>query len=266
MKTYTKYCKIVSSVLLVSTVLMAVGCGKSASSDSVVNNNGNPVVPPIHVQPPIGGGGTPTFSSGSTSDFTPVSLQAMNDYVGTRPLNNPSNIKINVNLAQVEAGRYGGTISISYIDNGIQYNGQLKSGLGRNQSAPGMYDNDRLESDYNYWFRLNNQTIFSGFFEDNIGAITLTLVPINNNQPGGNDGEPIGTAQYKGYVYFKNFTVAMVPHSPYRSCWFKYIGPYDCRSNIIQTKHDLFPGAGAGYKLLGTFENISINSAFNLTQ
>lgn len=257
------------TLIVLASTMMAFGCGKSASSDSVVNNNVGTVVPPVIVDPPCSGsscGGGTTYSNGSTVDFVPVSLEVMNEYVATHPLNNPSNFKINVNLAQVQNGRYGGAVSIGYTDNGQQYNGVFRSGMGTNQSFSGMYDNGRLESDYNYWFRFNNQLIFSGFFEDQYGAITVTLVPVSTTPPSGNDGEPIGTAQYKGYVYFKNFTVTGAPHSPYRACWFTYMGPYDCRSNVIQTKCGLYPGAEAGYKLLGTFDAIDNRAAFNLSQ
>ncbi|MBC7754436.1 MAG: hypothetical protein H7Z71_09380 [Moraxellaceae bacterium] len=255
-------------VIILASVLMAFGCAKSTSQSAGPNvvANGGPVVPAVIIDPPNGsgsGGTTPVYSTGSTVAFTPVSMAVMNEYVATHPLNNPSNFKINVNLAQVQGGRYGGAVSIGYSDNGQQYNGEFKAGVGSNQSFKGMYDNGTLESEYNYWFKKNNSLNFSGFFEDQYGAITITLVPTGSSG-GGNDGEPILAQSYKGYIYYKNFTVTSAPHSPYRSCWFTHMGPYDCRSNVIQTKCDLFPGAEAGYKLLGTFEGLSVKSAFNI--
>jgi len=257
------------TALLAITALFTMGCAKSKSgSDNTVNGNGTPIAPPIIIDPSAPtnpGTTTPTFSSGSTSAFSPVSLAVMNTYVATHPLNNPSNFKININLASAGSGRYGGQVTISYLDNGIQYDGVFKSGMGKNQSFAGMYDNGRLESDYNYWFNFEKQLVFTGFFEDQYGAITITLVPKNGTSTVGNDGEPILTGPYKGYVYFKNFTTTFAPHSPYRSCWFTYYGPYDCRSNVIQTKCGLNPGAEAGYQLLGTFDSVDINKAFNIT-
>lgn len=250
--------------IILASIMMAAGCSKSASSQSsptAVNNGGGTIVPPVIIDNTNGG---QTFSGGSTVDFTPTSLTVMNEYVATHPLNNPSNFKINVNLAQVSGGRYGGDVTLSYNDNGQQYNGVFKAGLGKNQSFSGMYDNNRLESDYNYWFNFENKLVFSGFFEDQYGAITITLVPTSTTPVGGNDGEPIVNQNYKGYIYFKNFAVTGAPHSPYRSCWFTYMGAYDCRSNVVQTKCGLFPGAEAGYKLLGTFEGISTTKAFNI--
>lgn len=251
--------------ILLATAALVVGCAKSKSQDNTtVVNNGN-VVAPIVIDPnaPISGSSL-FFTSGSTSDFAPVSLSVMNTYVATHPLNNPTGFKINMNLATSGNSRYGGEVTISYMDNGIQYDGVFKAGMGKNQSFKGMYDNDRLEADFNYWFNLDSKLTFSGFFEDQYGAITVTLVPETTMPASGNDAEPILTGPYKGYVYFKNFTTTFAPHTPYRSCWYTYIGPYDCRSNVIQAKGGLFPGAEAGYQLLGTFNGIDIKKAFNI--
>lgn len=250
-------------IVILASVIMAFGCAKSASSQSATPTatTTTAVVPPVIIDPT--GTGT-LYSGGSTAEFKPVSLDVMNDYVATHPLNYPSQFKINVNLAQVQNGRYGGSVSISYVDNGQQYNGVFKSGLGTNQSFKGMYDNDRLESDYNYWFKFNNQLVFSGVFEDQYGAITVTLVPTSTSTANGNDASPTQNTTYKGYVYYKNFKLTTAPHTPYRSCWFTYMGPYDCRSNVIQTKCGLFPGAEAGYKLLGTFDAVNTKNAFNI--
>lgn len=254
-------------ILILAIALYAVGCAKSNSQGN--NNNVTPAIPPaIGIDPTVPGTGggtiTPVFNGGSTSDFTPVSLSTMTEYVATHPLNNPQNFKININLAQVGSSRYGGQVTISYVDNGITYNGIFKSGTGTNQTFKGMYDNGRLESDYNYWFQFENQLVFTAFFEDQYGAITIALVPQNPTSTSGNDAEPIATTPYKGYVYFKNFATTFEPHSPYRACWFTYIGPYDCRSNVVQTKCGLNPGAEAGYKLLGTFNAVNVKTAFNI--
>lgn len=260
-----KATKLLTIALALSVI--SAGCSKSNSTNSqLVNTPGIPGVVPgaVIVDPTAPTNGSATFYGGSTSTFNPVSLQTMNKYVATHPLNNPTDFRINVNLASVGSGRYGGTISISYLDNGIQYNGEFKAGLGRNQSMKGMYDNNTLESEYNYWFNFENKLIFTGFFEDQYGAITISLEPMTTTPTSGNDAEPILTGPYRGTVYFKNFAVTTAPHSPYRSCWFTYIGPYDCRSNVIQTKCGVNPGAEAGYEKLGTFDNININQAFNI--
>lgn len=258
-------------VLTALTVAIASGCSKSTSNkDSAANPA---AVVPIIIDPnfPEGGDGTGvTYSNGSTSTFKPVSLAMMNEYVYTRPLNNPTNYKININLTSPGAGIYGGEVSISYVDNGITYDGLFKSGLGKNASYTGMYDNGKWESEYNFWFRFNNKTNFSGFFEDEFGAIAIVLEP-QSATGGGNDAEPVTTTKYKGKVYFKNFLdkdgkPVFGPHSPYRACWFTYTGAYDCRSNVVQTKCGLNPGVDAGYKLLGSFEDVDVKTAFNISE
>ncbi len=260
--------------------LMSVGCSKSNSQSN--NNNNNPVgvaPAPVIIDPtaPSGTNATPTFSGGATATFTPVSLAVMNKYVATHPLNAPSNYRINVNLAHVESGRYGGAITISYIDNGTQFDGVFESGTGRNLSAKGMYDNNTLESEYNYWFNLGGKLVFTGQFEDQYGAIAIALEP-ESSSGSGNDAEPIANKIYKGSIYFRNFEVQRYEtywfqtyggsptgaQGPYRSCWFIYRGPYDCRSSTIQSKTALAPGGGAGYTLLGTFTGLTIKSGFNI--
>lgn len=225
-----------------------------------------------------GTGATSTFQGGSTVSFAPVSLQTMIDYEATHSLNNPTNFSINVNLAQAGVGRYGGTIAITYVDNGIPNVRNFSAGMGRNQSFKGAYDNDTLEANYNYWFKNtnaggNNELVFTGFFESEYGAITISLIPETTDS--GNDGEPLSTT-YRGSIYYKNFlvqsnpyvggntTATMARHQAYRSCWFTYKGPYDCRSNVVQSKCGLNPTVDAGYKLLGTFSGLNTKAAFNI--
>ncbi|MFZ3231674.1 MAG: hypothetical protein WA160_15805 [Pseudobdellovibrio sp.] len=267
-------------ILLALIGLMGAGCSKSNSQAAAPAAT---VVSAVIIDPAApafnnNGGSISSTSGGASASFTPSSLQVMTDYVATHPLNNPTNIKVNVNLSQVESGRYGGAITISYMDNGIQYNGVFNSGMGKNQSFKGMYDNNSLESAYNYWFKYEKQLVFTGVFQDSFGAVTITLIPeTTTTSSTGNDGEPISTSTtYKGSIYYKNFLVQSNPYvggnttgtmaqqSSYRSCWFTYKGPYDCRSNVIQTKCGLTPGVEAGFKMLGTFTGLNIKTAFNV--
>ncbi len=267
-------------ILTMALGLMGFGCAKSSSQANPVA--AVPVVPPVIIDPlapggSYGGAAVPVFAAGATSTFVPVNLQTMTEYVATHPLNNPTNFKININLSQAEAGKYGGTVSLSYIDNNVQYDGIFNAGMGRNQSFNKMMDNGVLESNFNYWFNFENKLVFSGFFEDQYGAIAIVLEPeFITPSSGTNDAEPISVS-YKGAVYFKNFMVksnpyvdgnttgTMAQHSPYRACWFTYIGPYDCRSNVVQTKCGLNPGVDAGYKKLGTFTGLNTKAAFNIS-
>lgn len=266
-----------SLILITSMIalgMMGVGCSKSNTGASTNNiQTGQGIPGPVVVDPSAPGSGTPSgttvVTGGSTSDFTPVSLQVMSDYTmvpgNLTALNNPSNIKININLSQAQSGRYGGGVSISYLDNGIQHSATLNAGMGVNPSISGGYDNGTLQAAYNYWFNFENQLVFTGFFEDQYGAITLTLTP-ENATGGGHDADPM-SVKYKGSVYFKNFRSSLgmqIKNNPYRSCWFISTGVFDCRSNVIQTKCGLTPGAEAGYTLLGTFTNVDIKKAFNI--
>lgn len=269
------------SLLLITSILalglMGVGCSKSNTGATTNNLNTGTSAPGVVVQdPPVPGctsGCTPTSGTttvgGSTSDFVPASLQAMAMYTlvpgNMQALNNPTNIKVNLNLSQAGSGRYGGAVTLSYIDNGIQHTAVLNAGLGKNEIRKGAYDNDRLNADYNYWFTFENQLVFTGFFEDQYGAITLTLTP-ENVSGGGSDAEPIAQT-YKGAISFKNFKSSLgmqVKDYTDRGCWFVYTGVFDCRSNVIQTKCGLTPGVDAGYTLLGTFTNVDIKKAFNI--
>jgi hypothetical protein len=267
------------TLILISAMalgLMGVGCSKSntAANPNATNNTTGTVVGPILVDPnPPGGGGggvSGTTTTGSTVTLVPANIQAMRDYVlpGSPyvALNNPTNIKISFSLQQSSAGRYGGDVTISYTDNGVNHSGTQRAGLGRNPTISGGYDNDRIQSDFNYWFNFENKLVFTGYFEDQYGVIAVAFTP---GEPvgGGNDGEPL-SVPYNGSVYFKNFRNTsgsfVLKNQPYRPCWFIYTGVFDCRSNVINTKCGLEPGVDAGYTLLGTFTNVDIKKAFNI--
>lgn len=270
-------------ILTMALSLMGFGCAKSSSQANPVATV--PMVPAVIIDPLAPGGGSGggsggtngfNYSTGATATFVPVSADALGDFAVRAPLNGPSNIKINVNLQQTDAGRYGGSVSISFMDNGIHREGYMRAGMGRN-SVTGGYDDGVLMSNYNYWFHFENKLVFSGYFEDEFGAITIVLEPeFTTPSSGTNDAEPI-SASYKGAIYYKNFMVArnpyvdgnttatMAPHGPVRSCWHIYKGPYDCRSNVVHTKCGLNPGVDAGYKKLGTFTGLNTKAAFNMS-
>ena len=263
------------TLILISAMalgLMGVGCAKSntGANPNATGNNTTNVPGPVLVDPNPPGGGGATTGTGSTVTLVPSSMDAMREYVlpGSPyvALNNPTNIQVKFNLNQVESGRYGGDITISYTDNGVYHSGTLKAGMGRNPEIKGGYDNNRLQADYNYWFTFENKLVFTGYFEDQYGVITISLTP---GEPigGGNDGEPL-SVPYNGSIYFKNFQndygAYVLKNQPYRPCWFIYTGVFDCRSNVINTKCGLNPGTEAGYKLLGTFTNLDIKKAFNI--
>lgn len=258
--------------LFVGCLLIVMGCTKSNYNSNsttttgtvVPNNNGIPYIPGIN--PTTGGSTTyqPPGSGGDVVTLTPQDRATFENYVATHALNNPTNIKIRVNLASAGAGRYGGNVSISYLDNNIQYEGVFSAGKGMNYEHKDLRDNGKYEAEYNYWFTYNNTTVFSGFFEDGYGAIVIVLSPDNTSGTNLGDGQGTGNGKYAGHVYYKNFAASFAPKSPYRSCWFTYLGPYDCRSEVVSTKCGLYPGAEAGYKFLGSFKGLDMKKAFNM--
>lgn len=260
--------KLTLIISVITLGVMGIGCSKS-NSNSANNTTALGYIPPVIIDPlppgSGGGGGTTPITGGATVDLitTTDKMRAYAAIAGNvYTLNNPTNIKVNINLAQADAGRYGGSVIITYMDNGVQHTGVLKAGMGKNIEMQGGYDNGKLEAEYNYWFTFENRLVFTGFFEDSFGAITLTLTP-DVVAGGGNDAEPLNV-KYKGEISFRNFKVEKTLF--YRACWFNYTGlnGQDCRSNIIQTKCGLAPGVDAGYTVLGTFTNVDIKQAFNI--
>ncbi len=203
--------------------------------------------------------GSSTSNGGATTTFRPVSFTEFAKYVATHPLNDPKNFKINIDLVKNSNLRFSGRVQISYEDTGRLYNGLFESEDVDNVNYSGKsYDNGTNESNYNYWYKnSSNNVVFSGFFQDEYGAIVVTV----DNQV--NTGDASGTSYVSGTVWYKNFAQSVNPQSPYRKCWFLYDGPYICRSNNIINKSSLDPSDG-GYRKLGTFSGLSKVKAFNL--
>ncbi|UXR63291.1 hypothetical protein EZJ49_09400 [Bdellovibrio bacteriovorus] len=245
--------------LLAAFSLMGVGCGKSNQFQTGSNNTNQPIYDGgIGGEAPAApdGGGT---SSGSTSggnvvDFVPVSFAEMNSYVGIRPLNNPSNYKLTIDLENVGSNRYGGTVKLSYVDTGYSYTGTFDSGLGTNVKMSGLQDNNMLEAEYNRWFTYNGKTVFNGFFQDQYGAIVVVIDKVVNQ------GDGQGSSTVSGSVYYKNFGQSYVQQSPYRKCWYIRSGPYNCRASAVMNKTSPYPADG--YRKLGTFSGLVVSEAF----
>ncbi len=250
-------------LILSLAVGMLSACGKSKS--------GNPEIPapaptePDVLPPPIGdgtgdddGGGWEP-DGGHTVTFYP-DLAEYNTFVAVAPLNNPTNFKITVDLENANTAtepRYAGKILLSYTDNGQRRKGTLQADSERNQKFDGnSKDNKLLDGHYNFWHLIGEKKVFSGFFEDDIGAIVLVI----DQQM--DEGDASGGSLWSGKVYYKNFATTFAPKSPYRSCWFIYNNykNYDCRANPIINKSSTVPGNG--YRLLGTFRGLDPSKAF----
>jgi len=248
-------------LLAVLASMVGVGCSSKTNTatppvETTVTTN-----PAVDPGTPDGGGtgGGLSDGGGDTVDFVPVSFSIFNSYVGTHPINSPKNIKISVNLTEVDSTlKFSGSVKISYEDNGQTFTGTFESSADKNQNISGLKDNDVPESAYNYWFSKDGKTVFTGIFQDALGSVVLVIDKTVDQ------GDGQGTGYVSGSVYFKNFAQSQATQSPYRKCWFIYAGPYDCRSTEVMQKSSLTLGTGEGYRKLGTFTGMSKVNAFNL--
>lgn len=239
---------------LVSLALVA-GCAKEKKRDTpaaeeppVVEVPQGPYVPPGN-GPGQGPGTSWEWGGSAELTITGSSLRERNDrmseYTG-RPMNNPQNIRLNVNLVKTGSA-YGGVVTISYSDNGKQEQGYFTSG------------SSAKEVQYNIWQHKDGKYAYHGFFEDFLGGLIVVLDEWVDLGDGNGLENLIG-----GKVYFKNFGLTYAPHPPTR-CWFVSLGPYDCRAwktdRAVDTTRAIYPDSG--YVELGHFSGMNLSEAFN---
>ncbi len=191
----------------------------------------------------------PFSVSGDTVAFVPVSWTEMNNYVGIRPLNNPSNPMINISLKQISnLNIYSGTVRLGYTDTNQFYYGEFSVGDGKNVDCDNCQNNGNYEAAYNYWTTINGKKTFMGYFQDQYGSIILVL----EDALGSADAS--GSTTYSGRLYYRNFAQSVNPQSPYRKCWYIYSGPYACYSQVM---HDKSSSTSIdGYTQLGSFSGV----------
>lgn len=251
--------KILTTVFLMLTLFL-VGCGKSFQAADSIGAGGDFNPAPTGLTPVVedGSNSSSSYSATNTVDFKPVSIDEMNHYVAQFPLNNPSSFKISVNLTDAGNGRYAGKVKISYLDNGVLHAGTFSALSRTNPSAPqgmiGLSDTGVLEAEYNRWFTLNGKNVFTGFFQDSLGAVVLVIDDVIDF------GDAQGGNYVSGSVWYKNFAYAS-GNFEYRKCWFIYTGPYSCRSGVVINKTGVEINDG-GYRKLGTFSGMSKLDAF----
>lgn len=235
-------------VALTGLVVLA-GCAKekkkapdSEPAPPIVEVPQGPYVPPGEGP---GQGPGENWEFGGTATLDIVSNSRMSDYTG-RPMNNPTDIRVNVNLEKYGNG-YGGHVTISYVDNGYQEQGSFTSGSSNE------------EVKYNIWLHKGGEYAYHGFFEDFLGGVILVIDEFTDLGDGSGPEDSVG-----GSVWFKNFGMTYAPHPPTR-CWFVSLGPYDCRawktSRGVETTRAIEPDGG--YVKLGTFSGLSLKEAFN---
>jgi hypothetical protein len=256
-----EYKKIIPLIFVLG--LATVGCSKKSSSGETATTPTDTTETPAGGLTPPGGSGGSGSSSTATNEavFSPVSFSEMNSYVAIRPLNAPSDYKVVVDLQADAEGRYYGSVRIKYKDNGNQYEGVFNSGSGINSKLPYSNSNYLKEYVYNVWFDLNNQRVFSGFFQDQYGSVVLVIDGSSAvNQGDGQGGERL----LSGQIWYKNFPYTQAVQGPERKCWYITLGPYQCGSSPVFYKNALTPSDT--YRKLGTFTGLSKNKAFKAYQ
>jgi hypothetical protein len=256
-------------IIATLSMFLGVACSSKKSDPVAAPVDTTPVVNPVTGDAPGGSGTGGTLTGGTggaTVTFVPKDFNTYNAFYGKTPLNSPKNITITVNLTDAGGYHYAGSVRIAHDDNGQTWDSLLEAGSGTNSTYDhGLY-NGWLEAAYNYWFTLAGKTVFSGFFQDHLGAIVLVI------DKSLDQGDGQGSAYMSGSVYFKNFPMVTCDartgecpsQGPERKCWYITSGPWNCQSPTVQSKTVLAPTTGEGYSLLGTFNGMSRAKAFNL--
>ena len=251
---------------LASLALLSMGCAKefkSSDATAVVPPPVTEVVPTFPTDAPPGegaGSAGDNWAYGASATFIPDSIDMMNNYVGitpdAHPLNNPTNFKLNVNVYDVGAGRYGGAVKLAYDDSGKHYEGYMIAGTGVNKDYKSYGTAKNLgvfEANYNTWL---SPDVFSGYFQDSVGAIVLVI-----DEAGPSLGDGKGATTVNGSVWFRNFALEFPKQGEQRFCWFITRGPYQCQSPALNAKSSPYPSDT--YRRLGTFTGLTKAKAFN---
>jgi hypothetical protein len=252
---------LVKLMMMTTLMVMVVGCGSS----KMTSNGGSSVTTPPPAQPDQGGddnnGGSNTATwpwtvSGAVASFVPVSYQELNSYVAIRPLNNPSDVRVNINMKKISGTSfYAGKVQIGYNDNGQFYYGSFSVGEGINQNCSNCRDNGLYEAAPNFWTTIKGKSTFMAYVQDQYGSLIIVMEP----QSGGADGENGGLL--KGRIYYRNFAQSLHPQSTYRKCWYIYSGPYACYANNMSQKLDSSDFSDGTYRLLGSFSGVRRDQA-----
>lgn len=208
--------KYITISVFITTSLIGFGCAKKDSG-----GGGDPQT--TTVSPYGGPTPTPTDTWGDKVGVAVLevdSLATFSDYTG-RPMNNPSNVKVKVDMKKNAAlGFYSGQMQVSYSD--IDYAGTSRNFTGTFNSG-GASEKAVNDNVYvNQWNHFYNHQIngvttpfFVAFFEDALGGMLLV-------------SDYIDDLGMQGAVYYRNYRPTPAPKSPSR-CWFVKIGPYECR-------------------------------------
>jgi hypothetical protein len=230
------------SMLVVATL----GCAKEKKS----NSSGTDTKPKTTEDTIIDGGpGAEDWDYGATAALKNVSTATFSKYL-MKPVVSPKNIRINLDFTDLGNDNYGGSVKVSYTTEGDYAESEFIGG------------DDSTENKFNRWVTIAGDNIFHGFFQDEFGAIVIVL----KADAGFGDGTS-PTAKANGSIWFKNFKYygpGTAPQGP-SMCWFISLGPYDCRSFLVNDKISSasMVNPNAGYVKLGDFTDVKLSEAFN---
>lgn len=248
----------VTKILASLSLLVLAACGTSSNNNLAAAPPGFGGMPCVGVGCTITGSGAsvaPTFTTGDTVPWTPVSNTVLSEYL-TYNVTNPTAYLVNIALnptAGSSPTNFNGTLTIQFLDGTMVHNGTFSNGSG-------------TESYRHYNQSVNGATasgVYRVYFEDPLGAIILTLTPKTGTDTG---------IKMSGNLYFKNFN-STAPNPLYQGaydgttyfppgnvfCWMIDLGPYNCINNTVP------PTSGAQpYILLGTIPDITIATALGI--
>jgi hypothetical protein len=280
--------------MLTASLLLSVGCAKkgdgfsaeTAEPTPTTTTDRGPVTPDTDT--PRG----PEFANGATAAFTVESMAALTAYVGTHPVNNPTDMRISVKLSETatSSNMFYGDVMLSYQDNGQYYTGHFRTQNTNNptgssgMSAPTLYPGVN-HAYYNNWLEWNGKYGFHGFFEDSYGAVLLVVDATVDQGDGG------GATQLSGSIWFKNYANTQFQKNQHGiPCWFMTAAAYDCRTFLVpggptgdgnidsgsalyptdsqwwtsSSTHPYIPVEPArGWRKLGTFSDLNKAKAFS---
>lgn len=255
---------IFKGIFLGLVATMFIGCG---GSKKLADNSGQgvPITPPADggiVDPGQGVDNTkvswPYATTGDTVKFYPTSWEEVNQYVAIRPLNDPSNMMVNIQFSKVAGTSfYHGKVQLGYTDSSKFYYGSFTVGDGKNEKCSNCYDNGLYEAAPNFWTTINGKRTFMAYVQDLYGSLIIVM---EDQADFGGDGQ--GSTLLKGRVYYRNFATAKYPQSSYRKCWYIYTGPYACHSANMSQKRSSTDFSDGTYRLLGTFSGVKSQVAF----
>ncbi len=245
---------------LIAMLALVAGCAKpksqiETSATTTTTTTGTANVPGA----PSLGSNSSLLSGGSTVAFKPVSMTKIKEFWTKQIFNNPTDFKVNVNMADNGNGHYEGDVTLSYVDNGQRLAWRFSTGSGK--IGYSTHDQGKDMGVFNVWFQYQGKKVFHAFLQDKQSALVIVLDDTLDLHDGA------GIVSASGSVWFKNF--GAVYASQVLPCWATMVGPYNCRTwqvagDEIDTTSALYPQTENGYQKLGSFSGLDITKA--LTQ